>query len=315
MDPGYFTPRHHTSSPDGVTVTPYGLDPVFERHADSPRLTFRTHPAAASVGASDDDGQISVTSFPFPPNHNNDTEYGSQSCPSSNLHFHPVRLKKKSVFVTYFLTLFLGIVGAHHFYLGRPKFGTLYIFTAGLLGLGYVVDLIRVPWLVENANLELHHPELRGRKYLMDAYLLWLPPFGLLGFHHIYLGNVYTAIVYMISLGAIVLGWMLDICFVPLIWMKIANVDYQHVISAVNNDSYAPDSTEVIRPPDVLSSHDCVVVMSSDAMATSDDAGIPRATLMLSPPPYTEVDELARDASSPPSYEEAVAMSAQESIT
>ncbi|XP_046554980.1 uncharacterized protein LOC124264284 [Haliotis rubra] len=314
MNPGYSTPRNHTFPRDGVTVIPYDLDPAVEGHDDSPRLTFRTHSGAASLGTSDDDDHLSVTSFPFPPSHNGEAEYGGQSCPSSNLHFHPVRLKKKSVFVTYFLTLFLGIVGAHHFYLGRPKFGTLYIFTAGLLGLGYVVDLIRVPWLVENANLELHHPELRGRKYLMDAYLLWLPPFGLLGFHHIYLGNVYTAIVYMISLGAIVLGWLLDICFVPLIWMKIANVDYQHVISTVNNHN-APDNTEVIRQPDVLSSHDCVVVMSSDDMAMGEDAGRPRATLTLSPPPYSEVDELAGDACSPPSYEEVLAMSARESIT
>ncbi|XP_046381545.1 uncharacterized protein LOC124152606 isoform X1 [Haliotis rufescens] len=309
MDTSFSTPH------DGVIVIPYDLDLSFEGHNESPRLTYRTHSGTASVGTYDDDGQSSVTSFQFPPNHNADTEYSRQSCPSSNLHFHPVRLKRKSVFVTYFLALFLGIVGAHHFYLGRPKFGTLYIFTAGLLGLGYVVDLIRVPWLVDNANLELLHPELRGRKYLMDAYLLWLPPFGLLGFHHIYLGNIYTAIVYMISLGALVLGWLLDICFVPLIWMKIANSDYQEVISTVNTHSYPTDNTDMVTQPDGLSSRDCVVVMSPDAMATSDGGGVPPATLMLSPPPYTEVDELGGDARSPPSYDEVLAMCARESTT
>lgn len=101
------------------------------------------------------------------------------SAPRTDARPQSVELKKTSV--AYLLAIFLGLLGAHHFYLGRPKFGRLYLCTGGLFGVGYVVDLIRVPWLVENANLEVRHPERRGTKYLGDAYLLWFPPFGLLG--------------------------------------------------------------------------------------------------------------------------------------
>lgn len=40
------------------------------------------------------------------------------------------------------LCLFLGIFGAHHFYAGRSGKGVLYIFTAGLFGIGWLVDII-----------------------------------------------------------------------------------------------------------------------------------------------------------------------------
>ncbi len=160
-----------------MMVIPYH----FEESDDGHVYTATRRDSTTSYSTIRDVDQESTTSLPQPLNYNSDMEYYQQSCPSSNLQFYPIRIKRKSVYMTYLLTLFLGIVGGHHFYLGRPKFGTLYIFTAGLLGMGYVVDLVRVPWLVDNANLEILHPELRGRKYLVDAYLLWLPPFGFLG--------------------------------------------------------------------------------------------------------------------------------------
>lgn len=67
---------------------------------------------------------------------------------------------------------------------------------------------------------------------------------------------------------------------------------HREVISTVNTHSYPTDNTDMVTQPDGLSSRDCVVVMSPDAMATSDGGGVPPATLLLSPPPYTEVDEL-----------------------
>lgn len=48
----------------------------------------------------------------------------------------------KSKWISFFLCLFFGVLGAHKFYEGRILFGILYICTGGLLGVGVVIDLI-----------------------------------------------------------------------------------------------------------------------------------------------------------------------------
>ncbi len=50
--------------------------------------------------------------------------------------------RQKSKWVAFFLCLFLGGIGAHKFYEGKIGMGILYIFTAGLFGIGLLVDLI-----------------------------------------------------------------------------------------------------------------------------------------------------------------------------
>jgi len=47
----------------------------------------------------------------------------------------------KSKCVAYLLWLFLGLLGAHKFYLGKIGMGILYIFTFGILGIGLLIDL------------------------------------------------------------------------------------------------------------------------------------------------------------------------------
>ncbi len=47
----------------------------------------------------------------------------------------------KSKWVSFFLCLFLGFFGAHKFYEGRVLLGVVYLFTAGLFGIGVIVDL------------------------------------------------------------------------------------------------------------------------------------------------------------------------------
>lgn len=42
------------------------------------------------------------------------------------------------------LCFFLGFVGAHKFYEGKAGLGVLYIFTFGLFGIGWLVDLITI---------------------------------------------------------------------------------------------------------------------------------------------------------------------------
>ncbi len=45
-----------------------------------------------------------------------------------------------------------GFAGIHRFYLGRPWTGVLWLFTFGLFGVGQLVDLFRLPVLVDEEN-------------------------------------------------------------------------------------------------------------------------------------------------------------------
>jgi TM2 domain-containing membrane protein YozV len=48
-----------------------------------------------------------------------------------------------STFVGYLLWIF-GFMGAHRFYYGKPISGTIYFFTLGLLGVGWIIDLFLI---------------------------------------------------------------------------------------------------------------------------------------------------------------------------
>nr|WP_303998329.1 TM2 domain-containing protein [Ruminococcus bromii] len=42
------------------------------------------------------------------------------------------------------LCVVLGMLGAHCFYAGKAGMGILYLFTGGLFGIGWIVDIIRI---------------------------------------------------------------------------------------------------------------------------------------------------------------------------
>ncbi len=52
--------------------------------------------------------------------------------------------------VALFLCIFLGAFGVHKFYEGKPRMGLLYLCTMGLLGIGWIVDIIRYTLKVLN---------------------------------------------------------------------------------------------------------------------------------------------------------------------
>lgn len=52
--------------------------------------------------------------------------------------------RMKNKWVSFFLCLFLGVFGAHKFYEGKIGMGILYIFTVGIFGIGWFIDLIAI---------------------------------------------------------------------------------------------------------------------------------------------------------------------------
>ncbi len=66
-----------------------------------------------------------------------------------------ISIPLKSTGVAYLWWFFLGGLGAHKFYLGRPAWGILYALTLGLLFIGLLWDLFTLPSQVRRANEKL----------------------------------------------------------------------------------------------------------------------------------------------------------------
>lgn len=73
---------------------------------------------------------------------NSSSSSASAAASASASQYQGNRLREKNKWVAFFLCLFLGFFGAHKFYEGKILFGVIYIFTFGLFGIGWIVDLI-----------------------------------------------------------------------------------------------------------------------------------------------------------------------------
>ena len=104
-----------------------------------------------------------------------------------------------------YLLWLLGFTGAHRFYYGRPVSGTIWFFTLGLLGIGWLIDLFLIPGMDRSADL-------RYRKGGTDYSVAWilLTFLGLLGIHRLYMGKWITAILYFLTGGLLGLGYLYD---------------------------------------------------------------------------------------------------------
>lgn len=69
----------------------------------------------------------------------------------------------RNYIATVLLTVFVGFLGIHRFYLGRTFSAVLYLFTLGLFGIGWMVDLFRVPfgWLSDAEGRPVSYRSLR----------------------------------------------------------------------------------------------------------------------------------------------------------
>lgn len=63
-----------------------------------------------------------------------------------------ITVAKKSFLISYVLLICFGWFGVHRFYLGKWFSGLIYLGTFGLLGLGVLLDLFTLPYLIKEAN-------------------------------------------------------------------------------------------------------------------------------------------------------------------
>jgi TM2 domain-containing membrane protein YozV len=106
--------------------------------------------------------------------------------------------------VGYILWLF-GFTGSHRFYFGKPISGTIYFFTFGLLGIGWVIDLFLIPSLDRQADLRFQ----TGNIDYTFAWVL-LTFLGFFGIHRMYMDKWITGFLYLLTGGVFGLGYLYD---------------------------------------------------------------------------------------------------------
>ena len=109
-----------------------------------------------------------------------------------------------SLLVGYLLWI-LGFLGAHRFYYGKQISGTIYFFTLGLLGIGWLVDLFLIPGMNEKADI-------RFNKGHIDFNISWLllTFLGFFGVHRMYMGKWITGLIYLCTVGLFGIGYIYD---------------------------------------------------------------------------------------------------------
>lgn len=106
--------------------------------------------------------------------------------------------------IGYILWIF-GFLGAHRFYYGKPATGTIWLFTLGLLGIGWLVDFFLIPSMDREADLRFH-----SGQYDYSVVWILLTFLGFLGVHRMYLGKWFSGIIYLFTFGLFGIGIIYD---------------------------------------------------------------------------------------------------------
>jgi len=135
------------------------------------------------------------------------------------LHYHVSRPDSHSIVIGY-LAWLIGFTGAHRFYYGKPITGAIWFFTAGLLGIGWIVDLVLIPGMDLDANRQYFRGEL-------DYNLAWVLHvfLGVFGVHRFYMGKWISGLVYLFTGGLFLIGWIYDLLTLN---DQISAINYNH---------------------------------------------------------------------------------------
>jgi len=104
----------------------------------------------------------------------------------------------------YLLWIF-GFMGAHRFYYGRPVSGTIWFLTLGLLGIGWLLDLVLMPSLDRSAELRYDSgPVSHNVSWILLTFL------GIFGIHRFYMEKYLTGLIYFLTGGLFFVGVLYD---------------------------------------------------------------------------------------------------------
>jgi TM2 domain-containing membrane protein YozV len=109
-----------------------------------------------------------------------------------------------SLLMGYLLWTF-GFTGSHRFYFGKPITGTIWFCTAGLLGIGWLIDLFLIPSMDRKAE-----QRFESGKYDYNIAWVLLTFLGAFGVHRFYLGKFATGLLWALTGGFFLMGWVYD---------------------------------------------------------------------------------------------------------
>lgn len=124
--------------------------------------------------------------------------------------------RSHSLLMGYILWIF-GFLGAHRFYYGRQLSATVYFFTMGLFGIGWLIDLILIPGMDESADFRYEAGPIN-----YDLAWILLTFFGLFGAHRFYMGKWISGLLYLFTGGFFLMGYIYDY------WTLNEQIDYSN---------------------------------------------------------------------------------------
>ena len=125
--------------------------------------------------------------------------------------------------IGYLLWIF-GFTGAHRFYYGKPLTGTIWFFTLGLLGIGWIIDLFLIPSMDKEAD-----QRFSGGAINYSVAWLLLTFLGFFGVHRMYMGKWISGIIYLFTGGLFLIGVLYDF------WTLSTQISERNHASGVRN--------------------------------------------------------------------------------